>query len=419
MLPKKKSIFLLVFLLGCFLCACEKEETMIGESLVEDKEEVSFTEETKNIEEEAEEQWNKGYDLLIDEEEREEAETDCRVMMDCIYDIYKEADKGTALNVVLTDETVFAMQGKLKDTGYPVTTTVMYSNMENYESVDSFLEHCMAGKRDSIIIYEIHVDGGIGRMKFAFDGTDMYVLNTRIMWNKNESCISYMSYNRIKEWKYTDKGWFGYQVCVPEPPEVTEIVDGSRLIRIKPMTEEQREMSIKCVQNVGYQGNNLLCSNWDSTCMEKLDYNGIYEYFYWMKYKERLDIEQYSDGIPQKEFEELMMEYLPVTVEEIRKYAVFDEDNQKYEWSRLGCLTYDLSYFGTAVPEVTNVKRNEDGTVTLTVDALCDMVICDDAVITHELTVMFAEDGSFRYLGNEILNDGIKQIPEYRYRIIE
>ena len=45
------------------------------------------------------------------------------------------------------------------------------------------------------------------------------------------------------------------------------------------------------------------------------------------------------------------------------------------------------------------------------------MVICDDAVITHELTVRFAGDGSFRYLGNEILNDGIVDIPDYQYRI--
>ena len=49
----------------------------------------------------------------------------------------------------------------------------------------------------------------------------------------------------------------------------------------------------------------------------------------------------------------------------------------------------------------------------------CDMVICDDALITHELTVRFADDGSFQYLGNEILNDGIKQIPDYQYRITE
>ena len=38
--------------------------------------------------------------------------------------------------------------------------------------------------------------------------------------------------------------------------------------------------------------------------------------------------------------------------------------------------------------------------------------------ITHELTVKFAEDGSFRYLGNKILDDGLSNIPEYQYRIV-
>lgn len=55
--------------------------------------------------------------------------------------------------------------------------------------------------------------------------------------------------------------------------------------------------------------------------------------------------------------------------------------------------------------------------VILTVNAVCDMVLCDDAVITHELTVRFREDGSFQYLGNKILNDGIVNIPDYQYRI--
>lgn len=69
------------------------------------------------------------------------------------------------------------------------------------------------------------------------------------------------------------------------------------------------------------------------------------------------------------------------------------------------------------MPEVVGIKENDDRTVTLTVEAVCDMVICNDAVITHELTVRFAEDGSFQYLGNKILNDGITSIPDYQYRI--
>lgn len=381
-------------------------------------EEVSSIVETKAGEKEAEEQWEKGYDLPIDEQERKEAENDCSAMMEHIYEIYNAADKGTASNVVLTDDIIFELQKKLKETGYPVAVLVTYSNMENYESVNTFLVNCIAGESGSVVIYEIHDDGGIGRMKFCFDGTDMYVVSSRSIWSKKgKPEMSCISHTRIKTWKYTNKGWFCYELCVPEPPAVNEIMDGSCLIRVKPMTEEQREMSERCVRGLGYQGNNLLCSNWDADHMNEIDFNGVYEYLYAMKYGVKLDPEDYPVGIPKKEFESLIMEYLPITVEQIREYASFDEENQTYFWVRLGCFNYAPTFFGTALPEVTDIKENGDGTVTLTVEAVCDMVICDDAVITHELTVRFAEDGSFKYLGNKILNDGIRGIPDYQYRI--
>ena len=123
-------------------------------------------------------------------------------------------------------------------------------------------------------------------------------------------------------------------------------------------------------------------------------------------------------GLPKGEFERLIMEYLPVTAEEIQDYAAFDKEKQTYAWVRLGCFNYAPAYFGTSFPEVTDIRENEDGTVTLTVDAVCSMVLCDDAVITHELTVRFSEDGGFQYLGNKILDDGISNIPEYQYRIV-
>jgi hypothetical protein len=45
------------------------------------------------------------------------------------------------------------------------------------------------------------------------------------------------------------------------------------------------------------------------------------------------------------------------------------------------------------------------------------MVICNEAFITHELTVQFAEDGSFQYIGNLVLDNGIQEIPKYQYRV--
>ena len=412
----KKRIWFIV-LISCLLCGCIRRDRTLDSQLM-DSREVDFSEENENNKEDITEQWEKGYDLPINETERKEAEDECKKVLVLISDIYILADKGDAVNPVLDDKTIYKMQDRIKEKGYPVTTMKAYAAMENYKRVEAFLKNCQDEKAGSVVLYELHSDGGIGRDKFIFDGKDMYLISACATWNSNDTYgMSYISYARIKEWKYTEKGWFGYELCVPEPPEVTEIVDGSCLVRIKPMTKEQREMSEKCVQGLGYQGNNLLCSNWDADHMEKLDYNGMYEYLFAMKYHKAFDAEDYPNGIPKEEFENLIMEYLPVTAEQIREYAVFDEKNQTYYWARLGCFNYAPTFFGTSLPEVIDIKENEDGTITLTVEAVCDMVICDDAVITHELTVRFAEDGSFQYLGNEILNDGITSIPNYKYRI--
>ncbi len=410
----KRVILLIIMLLCCaLLCACndsrERTETVSDggarEDIAEEGTEVDRAE--------------KGYGLPVSDSEREEAENDCKKMMGLISELYQNAEKGNAYNVVISDEIMYQMAEKLKSTGYPITLTAAYANMENYKELEDFLNASIAGSSGLAVVYEINSDGGIGRYKYSYDGKDMYVLSAKATWSDDDKpAITYISYTRIKEWKFTEKGWFCYELCVPEYPEVTEIVDGSCLVRVRPITEENREMSEKCVLGLAYQGNNLLCSDWDADHMESLDYNGMYEHLYAMKYQEKFPSEDYPDGIPKDEFERLIMKYLPVTAEEIQGYAVFDEEKQTYAWVRLGCFNYDPTYFGTSIPEVTDIRENDDGTVTLTVDAVCSMILCDDAVITHELTVQFAEDGSFRYLGNKILDDGISNIPEYQYRII-
>ena len=411
---KKRDILLVIMLLCCVsFCACNngRERTEI----------VSDSETKEDITEESTEtdRIAKGYDLLVSDSERKEAEDDCKEKMELIAELYKNADKGYASNVIIADEIIDQMVEKLKSIGCSVTVTALYSDMENYKELEDFLNASIAGRSGSAVCYEIHSDGGVGRYKYIYDGKDMYILSAKAAWSDDDKpVITYISYTRIKEWKFTDKGWFCYELCVPEYPEVTEIVDGSCMVRVKPITEKNREMSEKCVLGLAYQGNNLLCSDWDIDRMESLDYNGLYEYLYAMKYQEQFPSENYPDGIPKDEFESLIMEYLPVTAEEIESYAVFDEEKQTYMWERLGCFNYAPTYFGTSFPEVTDIRENKDGTLTLTVDAVCSMILCDDAVITHELTVKFAEDGSFRYLGNKILDDGLSNIPEYQYRIV-
>ena len=368
----------------------------------------------------SEEDLEKGYDLPVSAQENEEATRDSMQIMSGLEHIYRNADKGDSLNVVLDNKSICKMIKKIKQQGYSVTVSEDYSNMENYKRFSSFLAKAQEKQKGSGVIYEVHSEGSIGRKKFIYDGKDMFLLASNASWDDNgKPIITFVSYTRIKKWRYSRKGWFCYELCVPEYPEVTEMVDGSCLIRIKPMSDNKRKLSRKCVRGLAYQGNNILCSNWDQEHMQKIDYNGLYEYLYTMKYKKKFNGKKYPSGIPKDQFEQLIMEYLPVSREEIEKYASYNEKKKTYDWMRLGCFNYAPNFFGTSIPEVTKIKHNSNGTVTLTVDAVCEMVLCNEAVITHELTVKFNKDGSFRYLGNKILNGGIKEIPEYQYRILK
>lgn len=407
--------------LGVFCCSCSQKTNDVKKTSSQHEKKLKSVPNNNTKEDViSEEDLEKGYDLPVSAQENEEATRDSMQIMSGLEHIYRNADKGDSLNVVLDNKSICKMIKKIKQQGYSVTVSEDYSNMENYKRFSSFLAKAQEKQKGSGVIYEVHSEGSIGREKFIYDGKEMFLLASNASWDDNgKPIITFVSYTRIKKWRYSRKGWFCYELCVPEYPEVTEMVDGSCLIRIKPMSDNKRKLSRKCVRGLAYQGNNILCSNWDQEHMQKIDYNGLYEYLYAMKYKKKFNGKKYPSGIPKDQFEQLIMEYLPVSREDIEKYASYNEKKKTYDWMRLGCFNYAPNFFGTSIPEVTKIKHNSNGTVTLTVDAVCEMVLCNEAVITHELTVKFNKDGSFRYLGNKILNGGIKKIPEYQYRILK
>ena len=419
----RKLLYLILFVmtLCVFCCSCSQKTNDVKKTSSQHEKKLKSVPNNNTKEDViSEEDLEKGYDLPVSAQENEEATRDSMQIMSGLEHIYRNADKGDSLNVVLDNKSICKMIKKIKQQGYSVTVSEDYSNMENYKRFSSFLAKAQKKQKGSGVIYEVHSEGSIGREKFIYDGKDMFLLASNASWDDNgKPIITFVSYTRIKKWRYSRKGWFCYELCVPEYPEVTEMVDGSCLIRIKPMSDNKRKLSRKCVRGLAYQGNNILCSNWDQEHMQKIDYNGLYEYLYAMKYKKKFNGKKYPSGIPKDQFEQLIMEYLPVSREEIEKYASYNEKKKTYDWMRLGCFNYAPNFFGTSIPEVTKIKHNSNGTVTLTVDAVCEMVLCNEAVITHELTVKFNKDGSFRYLGNKILNGGIKEIPEYQYRILK
>lgn len=370
-----------------------------------------FSEEDKTVGE-----YEKGYNLPVEEQEKKEAENDCREIMEKVRKIYKKCSKDTAGNVMISDKTVQEMLNILKREGHPI----YYDNnmgMCNFEKMEAFLKQSLKGENGNVIFYEINSEGEIARNKMIFDGENAYLLYTDCTWNKNSvPVINETFYNRMKTWKYTKKGWLCYDLCVPEPPEVTEVVDSNSMVRVKPVKKAYHKIVEKYLQPIGYQGNNLFSSNWDQNHLEHLDFNGLYQGFYSIAYQKKLDYTNYPKGITEANFEKMLMKYLPVSSSQLKKWAVYDEKSQRYLYSRLGCMNYTPDEFWTSIPEITKIKEHKNGTTTITIDAVCER-LGSDQIITHKLTVRFLKNGGIKYLANQIVGEGLQKIPKYQYRV--
>ena len=231
-----------------FIClsGCEKN---IEYQEVTDTEEYAVSDQEERDDQEA---FEKGYNLPILQNDIERVEKETEELLDCIEDMYRPYQDDEAM---IPEDVQEEMADVLADKGYIIRTDRVYSNIRNEELFERFLTDARNGKQGSVILYELEAAAAVDRYEYEFDGVNMYLYSSRMEIKLDGSrSQTYCSCTRIKSWRYTEAGWFCYKLCVPEYPEVTEIVDGSVLIRVKPMSEENRQASEKYVLGIGYQG---------------------------------------------------------------------------------------------------------------------------------------------------------------------
>ncbi|MBM6855077.1 hypothetical protein H6B11_13110 [Mediterraneibacter glycyrrhizinilyticus] len=370
--------------------------------------------ESQRQSEEKEEAVEKGYGIPVDDGKKADAQEDCAEMFQRIDEVCPEFMQDERLS--LTEEEAQRAADAMGASGNPVSGTDVYRGMENYESMEEFLRDCEAGKEGGIVLYELYDDGEIGRKEFSCDGEDVYLFAVSAYRKEGGAVLGDVSYSRIKTWSYTEKGWFFYELCAPEYPEVTEPIYSNAMMRVIPLKEEYVEITERFLEPIAYNGNNLFCTDWDKDHMQGIDYNGLFEYLYQVKTGDAFDKTRYENGIPGEEFENLMTVCLPVSAEQLREYASYESGEERYDWISLGVGNRTLGELTGSIPEVVDLEENSDGTLTLTVDAVCESM-ADDEFLTHRLTVSLDGDGSVRYLSNQVEEEKKDALSEYVYRI--
>lgn len=130
--------------------------------------------------------YEKGYDLPVDEQENKTAKEELHEMMQAVWPIYDKSEKGDTSNVVLPNKSVKKILDKIESCSVPAFFSGREEHMCNADKFDAFLKKAQKGEKDSIVVYEVHEDGGIGRNKYIFDGQNMYVLYVGSVWNDDK-----------------------------------------------------------------------------------------------------------------------------------------------------------------------------------------------------------------------------------------
>lgn len=339
-------------------------------------------------------------DTLVDLDEKNLNEIEMRELALTYKALYEEMDKGTDSNAIISEECVMQIIEQFAKNGY--TATGYYQNMVNYQRFEDFLLQALEGQEGYANFYYVRSDGGFFRMDFHSVDKRLFLTTASLAWDDatNPFIVNTNQYI-IDKWNYTDKGYFIY--------ETNDDRYQYSLQRVKPLGERERELCNSYIRPIGYQGNNLFLIDWDQSSMNQIVFNDLYEYLYFMETGKLIYYELKS--VSAEEFELLFVKYFNITTEFLRKTAIYYNDSKEYFWENLSCDIHYILY-PAPEPEVVGSWENEDGTITMVVDAVDDFYGKDRA-FTHEVTVLVDADGNFQYVSNHIRSVDKENVPSY------
>lgn len=320
----------------------------------------------------------------------------------------------------LSQESIDEIEMFLVRRGYPIINSdIKYpSYLENSEGFYDFWKSVSENKDAEQKVFRITETGGLICSYLQFIGDKKYYAMISIEWDDdNEPIFSIMEYREVIDWEMSDNDNFYFQIYNADRSIDTYIV-----IKLKPMDQTLYDLTEKYILPIGYLSNNMFLCDWTSEDYGILCFNDLFEYFYkirnhnffYIQEQERI-LEPYLHAdIPQWLFEETLLPYFNISLEEFRKRCLFDSINKVYPWQEVYCE--NVNYYPNVEPEVINYQANEDGTLTLIVNARCNSYKTD-CLFLHEVVIRLLENGSYQYISNKITYRGTHELPLYIPRI--
>ena len=263
------------------------------------------------------------------------------------------------------------------------------TNMYNYQLFQSFYrKYTDGGGRDYICVYRVNRDASVTEMTFAYDDSRIQMIFNTAKFENHDWKFIATGIRDLKDMKLTQKGYFIYTYS-------NIIAHGGlkEYFRVSPLTDECRELTRKYVYGLSYVNYNMLVIDWDESNASDILVPCMFDDIYRLYTGENLK----PDGgwIDADKYESVMLSMFPVTVTELRDKCDYNPEKDSYRYHVI--LGKQYPPFG----EVVDYSYNDDGTVSLIVDA----VWADkgsDIAFRNTLTVKPEEDGTFKYMSNHI-----------------
>lgn len=263
------------------------------------------------------------------------------------------------------------------------------TNMYNDQLFQSFYRnYTEGGERDYICVYRVNRDASVTEMTFAYDDSRIQMIFNTAKYENHDWKFIASGIRDLKDMKLTEKGYFIYTYS-------NIIAHGGlkEYFRVSPLTDECRELTRKYVYGLSYVNYNMLVIDWDESNASDILVPCMFDDLYRLYAGENLK----PDGgwIDADIYESVMLSMFPVTVTELRDKCDYNSEKDSYRYHVI--LGKQYPPFG----EVVDYTYNDDGTVSLIVDA----VWADkgsDIAFRNTLTVKPEDDGTFKYMSNHI-----------------
>ena len=341
-----------------------------------------------------------------------------------LSDIYEEAVDTNTLGSL---DIMRRMVARLGENGYVAVDSGNQIDMTQAEQVLAFCKAVDEKEMDEVTIIVV-MEVGIRKFDLKTEGGNVNIVRGYYQYDQNGSLQNRSTVSYPADfWQYTEEGYLifegsyfsdeSYILTLSDTPEHT-------MLRILPLDEKCREHNRKYILPVGYKQNNLFLCNWSEDDFGDLDFYDLFDRFYPMMHSQPVPYmadENLGVGavyqIQEELFENVIGAYFNMDRETLRSKTTYLSELAAYEYRPRGF--YEVEYPDIAYPEVVSYTENEDGTVTLYINAVYPNGNMSKE-FSHITVIRPLSGDGFQYVSNEIiLPEGDHEIWWHSNRLTE